>query len=93
MGGKISVYVKDDNRFLTLIVEDTGIGIKWLDRQRIFSRFWRSKEAKKADPEGMGIALYTAKNIVEHHKGKIWVESKGKHKGSAFFVKIPKSQT
>ena len=47
------------------------------------------KEAEKIYTTGRGIGLYIAKNIIEAHRGKIWGESKGKDKGSTFYIELP----
>jgi signal transduction histidine kinase len=36
-----------------------------------------------------GLGLYISKAIIDLHEGQIWVESKGKGKGSTFIVKLP----
>lgn len=90
--GKISVSFKSDNNNLTLIVSDTGMGISFWEMRRIFKMFNRGEKAKTIDTEGLGLSLYATKTIVEHHGGKIWVESKGKDQGSTFFVRIPKAK-
>lgn len=90
--GKISVSFKSDNNNLTLIVSDTGMGISFWEMRRIFKMFNRGEKAKTIDTEGLGLSLYATKTIVEHHGGKIWVESKGKDQGSTFFVRIPRAK-
>ena len=40
-------------------------------------------------PDGSGLGLYVAKEIIKAHKGKIWAESEGEGKGSKFFVELP----
>ncbi|MFX1477083.1 MAG: sensor histidine kinase [Promethearchaeota archaeon] len=39
--------------------------------------------------EGSGLGLYISREIVTAHNGKIWVESKGRNKGSTFIVRLP----
>ena len=43
----------------------------------------------KGSVEGTGLGLYRLRKIVDKHKGKIWVESKGKDKGARFIVELP----
>ncbi len=89
-GGKINVSFKEDDDNLILIVSDNGIGVSFWEKGRIFKMFSRGDRAKTIDTEGLGLSLHAAKSIVEKHRGKIWVESKGKNKGATFFVRIPK---
>ncbi len=52
-------------------VVDTGIGIPAEQQDRIFTKYFRSANAIKAETEGTGLGLFIAKNIVEAHGGKI----------------------
>lgn len=65
-------------------VRDNGIGIEPEYHDKIFKLF------EKLDPksDGTGIGLAIVKRIIETHKGKIWVESEGCGKGSAFCFTI-----
>lgn len=70
-------------------IGDTGIGFNMYERMRIFSKFYRSDKARLAYPDGTGLRLYLSKQIVKRHNGKIYAKSKGKGKGSVFFVELP----
>ncbi len=89
-GGKITVAIIQEKKYITLSVKDTGIGITPADMRNLFKRFYRSHDAKKVDTEGMGLGLYTIRKIIEHHHGKIWVTSEGKGKGSTFYIQLRK---
>jgi signal transduction histidine kinase len=45
--------------------------------------------AAQAEMRNPGLGLFIAREIVNAHKGKIWVESEGDGKGSKFVVEIP----
>ena len=70
-------------------VKDQGIGIKPEDVSRLFTKFTRTIEAQKTDPNGMGIGLYFVKRVVEDHGGAVGAMSEGAGKGSTFFVELP----
>jgi len=43
------------------------------------------------DTEGSGLGLFISKEIIDAHKGRIWVESEGRNKGSTFIIRLPKN--
>lgn len=88
--GLVQIITYPKGRFVWYSVQDTGIGVSPGDRKRIFSRFYRTDAAKRADTEGVGLGLAMAKNIVEKHGGKIGVESAGEGKGSRFWFMLPR---
>ncbi len=71
-------------------VKDTGLGIPESHIDKIFERFQQVEDHQLGKPKGTGLGLPICKEIVEHHGGKIWVESdhEGK-KGSTFAFTIP----
>lgn len=84
-GGTIRVRMEKKGREIQVSIEDIGIGIPEEEKGHIFEKFFRGKDAKYIDPSGAGIGLYTAKKIVEAHKGKIWFESEY-GKGTTFHI-------
>ena len=84
----IKAEVKDGE--LVLAIEDSGLGLSWKDRNNIFKRFYRGERAKKMNTDGMGLGLYMARVIVRRHKGKIYATSRGKNRGTTFFIKLPR---
>jgi signal transduction histidine kinase len=85
-GGDIFVSLKDEGEKLRLDVRDTGKGIEKEETDKIFERFFQAKGAAS----GTGIGLSIAKEIVQLHGGKIWVESKG-GQGAKFSFTLPLS--
>lgn len=82
--------VEINKKLFQIIIEDTGIGIKQEDISGLFTHhFERGEEAKKIYTTGKGIGLNLAKNIIETHHGRIWVESEGENKGAKFVVELP----
>ncbi|MEN9390248.1 MAG: hypothetical protein RLZZ283_348 [Candidatus Parcubacteria bacterium] len=89
-GGSIHVTLKPEGKHRVLFeVSDTGIGVSNEEQSRIFSSFYRTDAAKRADTEGVGIGLSIAKSIIEKHGGKIGVTSIGDTKGSTFWFTLP----
>lgn len=86
--GLIIVSLQLRNNEIEFSVKDTGIGIPKREQENIFQKFFRASNAIKKEPEGSGLSLFLAKNIVEAHQGKIWFESQ-EEKGTTFFVKLP----
>jgi len=81
------VYSQDEF-ILHLSVEDTGMGIKPEDMERLFSSFQRLEEQKNRYIEGTGLGLNITKCLTEMMGGSIEVTSEY-GKGSCFVVKIP----
>lgn len=87
-GSDIGVKFENLENCIKVAIKDQGIGIPDEEKKRVFSSFFRGKEALRKRTEGSGIGLYMVKNIIESHQGKIWFESE-KDKGSAFYFTIP----
>lgn len=73
---------------LTVAVQDFGIGIEKANQERLFERFYRALSKKDKTYPGLGIGLYIAHEIIQHHDGKMWVESV-EGSGSTFFFSLP----
>ena len=73
--GKISIALKKQKNDTVLTVSNRGKEIPKEIREKIFERFYRADESRNRDTNRYGLGLAIAKNIVENHNGKIFVES------------------
>ena len=87
-GGTLEVSAGSDSAKpdVWIAVKDTGQGISPQDLPHIFDPFFTSKK----EGYGVGLGLSTVYGIVEHHKGKITVDSKMED-GSVFTIRLPAS--
>lgn len=85
--GQIELSLSHKNHKILLSIRDTGVGISKEVINTLFEKFSRG-EGAKLNSTGSGLGLYLVKEIMEAHKGRVWVESEGKDKGSTFFVEI-----
>lgn len=81
--GHVKVYANWDKEFVTIYVEDTGIGIPEADLGSIFESFTQAHGDAAREFEGTGLGLAVAKNLIELHGGSISVVSEI-NKGSTF---------
>jgi signal transduction histidine kinase len=87
-GGNILVRVRKNDDGLIIDVKDDGIGIAREQQFRLFKPYSRLNSDRQHHP-GLGLGLALAKQVVELHGGKIWVESEP-GKGSTFSFSLPR---
>lgn len=88
-GGKsVLVYWSPDESFDELRVTDDGPGIPKEERKRVFGKFYRGSDEKKA-AKGFGLGLYYVRHVVEAHKWQIDIgDTNGE--GTVIKIRIPK---
>jgi Na+/proline symporter/nitrogen-specific signal transduction histidine kinase len=84
----IQVYEKDD--FIHTLVQDNGKGINPNDFEAIFDKFYQSTNQNIKKPVGSGLGLAICKQIIEHHKGKIWTQTS--IKGACIAFTLPTNE-
>ncbi|MEI6481338.1 MAG: HAMP domain-containing sensor histidine kinase, partial [Candidatus Saccharibacteria bacterium] len=84
----VNVVLKQSEDEVLLTISDKGVGIQPRDLDRIFERFYRGAESESAKPEGHGLGLSLARDIIERHEGTITAHSKP-GKGSSFTISLP----
>ena len=106
-GGRVTISTHliegengDNNRYVEVVITDTGIGIDPEDQEHIFDKFYQTGDVSlhssgktKFKGGGPGLGLAIARGIVEAHGGRIWVKSEGRDEircpGSSFYVLLP----
>jgi PAS domain S-box-containing protein len=83
------IPLQEKNKVLIKVI-DSGVGIKAEDMDSLFKSFARLSNGKNVQ-NSSGLGLSIAKKIVEHHNGKIWIES-DYGVGSTFFIELPIEQ-
>ncbi|MCG3156902.1 MAG: Adaptive-response sensory-kinase SasA [bacterium] len=86
--GKVTISAERSNGVIQVSVADTGRGIPADALETIFEKFVQVKEPSDATPGSVGLGLAIAKEVVEAHGGRIWVESEV-GRGSRFNFTIP----
>ena len=86
--GHVTCRVKQTDKSIVVSVIDQGVGISEPDQPKVFERFKQVGDTLTDKPQGTGLGLPISKEIVEHHGGRIWVESE-LGKGSTFSFSLP----
>jgi signal transduction histidine kinase len=86
--GEVRIVAGAANGCFDLSVSDTGPGIPPEERQRIFEKFRQVDSSNTRAKGGTGLGLAIAREIVEMHGGRIWVESR-MGQGSTFRMELP----
>lgn len=86
--GSVLVQTAKKDDAVIIKVSDTGIGIPKDMQEYLFDKFSKARRLGLAGENTTGLGMSIVKQIVELHKGTIWVESE-KDEGTHFFIKIP----
>jgi two-component system phosphate regulon sensor histidine kinase PhoR len=90
-GGKVWIRTARSGMYMSLSVEDTGIGMTPEERGKVFDEFFRARNEHTANIPGTGLGLSLVKRLTELHQGKVEVTSEP-GKGSTFTVSLPVNQ-
>jgi PAS domain S-box-containing protein len=89
-GGKITFdIVSEDSEFVTVCIEDTGIGMEEEVASNLFNPEHHHTSLGTNAEKGTGLGLVLCKEFVQKHGGRIWVRSQI-NIGSKFYFTVPK---
>lgn len=86
--GKVNIEVLNNSDSVEIIISDTGIGIPKEQLNKVFDRFYQVDNNFPMEYEGTGVGLSLSKELIELHRGEIYVESE-EGKGSIFRIVLP----
>ena len=89
-GGAIDVSLAGDGNWISVEVQDNGLGISAAQMNELFAKYHRGTSRSVRAIRGTGLGLYVVKEIVEAHGGTITAQSEGvPGKGSLFTLRVP----
>lgn len=92
-GGEVRVDVSNGDGDVSIGVTDQGIGVADNEREHIFAKFVRGREAIRLGAKGTGIGLAMVRHIAEGHGGRVRVSSEGFGRGSTFTIDLPAAKS
>ena len=87
---RVEAARRDD--FVEIMVSNTGIGIPRDQHEAVFDRYHQVVTANRTAPGGTGLGLSITRALVEHHGGRIWLESE-RGQGSRFTFTLPAAKS
>lgn len=88
-GSRVKIRVEPYISYISVEVEDQGMGIDKKEYTNIFQRFYRGKEAERTGLDGAGVGLYLVRKILEEQGGNVRVLKSGAW-GTTFQMVLPK---
>ncbi|MDG0867651.1 ATP-binding protein [Candidatus Lucifugimonas marina] len=87
-GNEIRLNIAIESDYLSVVIEDEGIGISEEDQKQLFTAFFRADNRASREAGGTGLGLVIARSIAELHGGKLWLNSI-ENQGTTVAFKIP----
>lgn len=86
--GIISVELKEEKKTASMIIKDQGEGIPNDEKKKVLQRFYRRGDEETRETRGTGLGLFIVKEIIEAHKGRLFIED-NTPKGSLIKITLP----
>ncbi len=93
--GNILIDISQNHKEIVILVSDSGVGINKNHKDQIFKRFYEKSIDGQSEIKGSGIGLAISKQMIELHKGEIYLAETNEtkfEKGATFIIKIPKGK-
>jgi PAS domain S-box-containing protein len=89
-GRKVEITAKLEGGEAVVAVRDYGVGIPADQQEQVFGRFFRGRNVTSAryPYPGVGLGLFVARDIIDRHGGRMWLESE-EGAGSTFYFTLP----
>ncbi|HLB60959.1 MAG TPA: ATP-binding protein [Patescibacteria group bacterium] len=89
VAGSVDIHIREQDKYFTITLADTGIGIPAEDRAMLFSKFYRAQNARTSATDGTGLGLFVVKSYMEAWGGTVsYTSTLGK--GTTFTIILPK---
>lgn len=88
---KMGIIVKQNEKFIEIIVSDQGTGMTTEEKQQIFKKFYRVGNEISRSQKGSGLGLFITSEFVQLHKGRIKCEN-NKPAGTKFIIELPNGE-
>jgi signal transduction histidine kinase len=89
-GGIVEVSAHVENGHVALSVADNGPGVPESERDIVFDKFYRGRDAQRRGEAGSGLGLAIVKSLVDLHGGSVRVEESAP-RGARFVVELPRA--
>ena len=87
-GGQVNLSLQQEGQKVLFKVQDNGIGIPDSLQGSVFKKFTKANRQGTEGEATTGLGLFIVKQIVDLHRGRIWLESK-EHEGTTFYIELP----
>ena len=89
IAGSITIEARAQQASVVISIRDNGIGVQADELPHVFDRFYQVGDPLTRRYKGLGLGLAMAKELVELHGGRVWVEST-LNQGSVFYFSLPR---
>lgn len=84
----ITISYSDRGDSHLIVIKNQGIGVPHKELEHIFDGFYRASNAVRYQVNGTGMGLFLSRNTIEHHGGKMWLESV-ENESTTVYIQMP----